>query len=97
MSVGSGGQAMAPLDFHNDTNVVNKGLIMLHFWPFLIFFGLFSIAPPPWKRLNIAIFGLFGYLSIFFPLATPGNFSADAFAYSVRNATDESFLVVSIN
>jgi len=35
-------------------------------------------SPPPWKWLNSAIFGFFCYFSVFFPLASLGNFSVDA-------------------
>jgi len=48
-----------------------------HTWYFSVFFCYFLVFFPldsPWKRLNSAIF------RSSFPLAPPGNFSADAFA-----------------
>jgi len=53
MGVGSEGQGSRgpSLDFHTDTDIVNRGFKVL-FFVFFLFFGLFSVAPPSWKRLN---------------------------------------------
>jgi len=66
-------RAWPPWIFTHDTNIADKGLIVLFFGLFLPFFGLFSVAPPR-KRLNSAIFGtflLFLALFSFFSLASP--------------------------
>jgi len=54
MGVGSGEQegAVAPLDFHfihliHRTNIVHRGLKVLFFGVFSLFFGLCSVASPP--------------------------------------------------
>jgi len=54
---------------------VARGLIILSFVIFMLFFGLFSVAPSR-NRLDSAIFRSFFPL----PLPLPGNFSADALA-----------------
>jgi len=63
MGVGSGGQGgvVPPLDFQTwYKNIVDSGLKVLFFRPFLLFFGLFSVAPSTfWKRLNSSIFRYF--------------------------------------
>jgi len=50
MGVGSGGQGgggvVHPWIFIHGTNVVDRGLKVLFFGQFLLFFGLFSVAPP---------------------------------------------------
>jgi len=74
MGVGRGGQegGVAPPDFHT-----------WYFQYFLLFFGLFSVAPPhpPGKSL-IVLFSVFFYFSVFsFVAPLPGNFSADALAH----------------
>jgi len=46
---GGGGRPVAPLDFYifmYGTNIVDKGLKVLYFGPFLLFFGLFFRWPP---------------------------------------------------
>jgi len=76
MGVGSGeqGGSVAPMDFIRGTNIVDKGLIVL-------FFGLFPVASPPLEEdLIVLFFGIFLVLFGLFPLAPPGNFSADALA-----------------
>jgi len=49
MDVGSGGQegAVPPWIFKHGTNTVDRGLKVRFFGPFLLFFGIFSVAPPP--------------------------------------------------
>jgi len=69
MGVCSGGQWI----FIHGTDIVDRGLKVL-------FFGLFSVAPPSWKRLNSANFRIFAIFQSFFvapPL--PGNFSTILF------------------
>jgi len=50
MGVGSGEQEDCgpPWVFKHGTNIVDKGLKVLFFGSFLLFFGLFSVGPP-WK------------------------------------------------
>jgi len=48
---GARGPFLAPLDFHNGTNIVDReieALIVLFLGLFLLFLGLFFVAPP-WK------------------------------------------------
>jgi len=63
--------AVSPWIFKHGTNTVNRGLKML-------FFGLFFVAPLPWKRLNSAIFRYFFLIFVFFRWLPPGKFSAYA-------------------
>jgi len=66
--------------FIHGTNIVDRGLKVLFFVLFLLFFGLFSVVLP-WKRLNSAIF-LYFLLSfgLFFRYPLPGKFSVNALA-----------------
>jgi len=82
MRVGSGGRGA--LDFHTWYKYSRERLKSAIFRCFLLFFGIFFRCPPlPWKRLNSAIFRIFCYFSVIFSVAPlPGNFSADALAYS---------------
>jgi len=74
MGVGSGGRGPWPSwIFIQGTDIVDRGLIVL-------FFDLFSAAPPSRKRLNSAIFGLFLLFFVFFS-CPPGNFAADALGF----------------
>jgi len=73
MDVGSGEQGGRglPWIFIHDANIVDRGLKVLFFGVFLLFFGLFSPLPSPWKRLNSAIFrSFFRWIEIFY-LQTP--------------------------
>jgi len=77
MGVGSGG-VPPPRTFIHDTNIVDRGLKVLFFGIFLLFFrSFFSLALPLWKRLNSAIFRYF----FRYPPLSPGKFSADALDY----------------
>jgi len=52
MGVGSGGHGgpwPSPWLFIHGTHIVDRGLILLFFSLFLLFFVLFSVAPLPWK------------------------------------------------
>jgi len=78
MDVGRGGQEgrAPPWIFKHGTNIVDRGVKVLIFGLFLLFFGIFSVALPPRKRLNSAIFlYFFGLFSV--ALTHPGKFSAD--------------------
>jgi len=92
MGVSSGGQGGVPPTwiFVHGTNLVNKGIV-LFFGFFLLFFGLFFLAPhPPKKGIIVLLFSLFYYFGVFvFVAIPPGNFSADAlvsiYKYSHHN------------
>jgi len=76
MVISIGGQGgMTPLIFIHDTDIVDRGLIMLFFGG--IFFRSFFHYPPG-RGLIVLIFGIF---SLFFGpsfLPPPGNFFVDA-------------------
>jgi len=63
--------------FIHGTYIVNKGLIVLFFSLFLLYFGYFSVALPE-RGLIVLFFGLFCYFLDLFSFLSPGNFSADA-------------------
>jgi len=44
---GAGRAVPSPWIFKHGTNIVDRGLKMLFFRPFLLFFGLFFPLPPP--------------------------------------------------
>jgi len=73
MGVGSGGHGGAvPLSrtFKHGTNIIDGGLNGLFSAFFFYFFGLFSVAPPPpWKKLNSAIFRHFLVIFSLFSVA----------------------------
>jgi len=52
MGVGRGCRSPPSWIFIHGTDIVDWGLIVL-------FFGLFSVTPPPWKRLSSAVFRSF--------------------------------------
>jgi len=62
------GRAVVPWIFIHVTNTVDKGLKMLFFGVFLLFFGLFSVAPPPGRGLIVLFSVFFGIFRSFFPL-----------------------------
>jgi len=77
MSVGSGGpggrKSRAPLDFHTWYKYSREKLKSAIFRCSFAIFCLFSVAPPPpWKRLNSAIFSdFFADFLVFIPLVPP--------------------------
>jgi len=84
MGVGSGEQgALPPWIFKHGTNIVDRGLKVVFFDLFLLFFGLFSVGPL-WKRLNSVIFLAFfaNFLSFFYCPLPLGKFSADALGWA---------------
>jgi len=65
--------------------IADRGLIVRLFGIFLLFFGLFFVAPPPSGRsLIVLFFGLFYYFSVFFSVAPSGNFSVDTLVYKAN-------------
>jgi len=68
MGVGSGGPWPPPWVFIHDTYIVDRGLKVLFFGVFLLFFGLFSVAPfPPGRGVIVLIFRSYFPL----PLSSP--------------------------
>jgi len=63
MDVGSGEHGSLWIFIHG-TDVADRGLIVLFSVFFCFFSVFFPLSPPPWKRLNSAIFSIFCY----FPL-----------------------------
>jgi len=75
----------SPWIFIHDTNIVDRGLIVL-------FFGIFSVGPT-WKRLNSAISRfLFAIFLVFFLLAPhpPANFSTGTLVNKVKRTQNLS-------
>jgi len=83
--MGIGRRAVPPWIFKHGTSIVDKGSKVL-FFGFLLFFGLFSLAPS-WKRLNSAIFGIFLLIFGFFPLLL----GCRKISKNVRNETTKLF------
>jgi len=79
--VSAGGRGHSWIFIHG-TDIVDKGLIVLFFGRFLLFFRYFAVAlPHPGKAFNSTIFRSF-FIAIFrsFSVAPLGNFSANALA-----------------
>jgi len=75
MSVGSGGQGTVFPGFSYMVQIYYIEASAI-FGLFLLF-GLFSVAPSPWKRLNSAIFCFLPFFGIFFFIGPPGSFYVD--------------------
>jgi len=65
-----------PWIFTHNTNIVDKGFIVLFSGIFLLFSVFFPLVPP-WKRLNSALFLSILLFFGLFSLVFPGNFSAE--------------------
>jgi len=77
LASGGRGAVEPPWIFIPDTNIVDRGLKVLFFGDFLLFFDHF-FRWPPWKRLNSAIFRSFCNFSVFFSVGLPWKLFVDA-------------------